>query len=284
VHVLGSRRNCSFSLALFAVGIAGVGVALGGCSNAHSPEYQDGYSYGHSAAGQDYSGSLTGSAADDACNHALQAVPDGFGDPSNSDWVSGFMDGCKAELEQAKSSSTSAVAAPASSAPSTPQVTATCVVGYEQPKPDPDVLASEVTSADYTHSKFRTGTPVGVNLNGDYWAPTMAYKLILTNNSQQAITVQDFTVAFYNSSGGNVGSDEQQNVSWLIGPGKSQTWIQLAGEAIGNASDGPDQFTENQGGNVVNSTGFGGGPPDNASTCRLEQENGSLFSLPCSLD
>lgn len=265
---------CASTLVLALAG--GIGACSSGGSTGHSAERQDGYSYGQSAAKQDYTGGpLTGSAADDACNHALQAVPDGFGDPSNPDWVAGFTDGCTAELAQARPSSDSTLGAPSSTAPSTPNVTAVCVVGYEQPKPDPDVLASEVTSADYTTSTFKTGAPVGINLKGDYWAPTKAYRLTVTNSSGHAITVQDFSINFYNSSGGSVGSDERQNISWPIGPGKSLSWIQLAGEAMGNAGDGPNQFNENNSGNVVNSTGFGGGPSDNASECRLSSSPGT---------
>jgi hypothetical protein len=76
----------------------GLAVILAGCGNPHDQIWHQGYSYGAGAAQEDYQGSLTGAAANDACNHALQAVPDGFGDPSNPDWVNGFMAGCEHQL------------------------------------------------------------------------------------------------------------------------------------------------------------------------------------------
>ncbi len=87
------------------------------------------------------------------------------------------------------------VASPATTTGSVPPIIATCIVGYEQPKPDPDLLPTEVSSADYTHSTFKTGAPIGINFEGAYWAPTMAYKLSVTNNSGQVITVEEFTAA-----------------------------------------------------------------------------------------
>lgn len=83
---------------LSAAAMTAVAAGLGGCGNGHSAEWKSGYTYGQGAAKEDFTGSLTGVAADDACNHALQAVPDGFGDPSNAGWVAGFTAGCEAQL------------------------------------------------------------------------------------------------------------------------------------------------------------------------------------------
>lgn len=84
---------------LTAAAAAALAFGLAACGSGHSAEWKSGYSYGQGAAKEDYTGSLTGAGADDACNHALQAVPTGFGDPSNADWVTGFMAGCTAALK-----------------------------------------------------------------------------------------------------------------------------------------------------------------------------------------
>lgn len=147
----GVRTGAAQAVCASALGLV-LAAGLGACSSGHSAEWQDGYSYGQSAAKQDYTGGpVTGSAADDACNHALQAVPDGFGDPSNGDWTAGFMAGCGDEMGKnrpASPASSGAAAAPSSSASATrsyPPVT-----GFA-PVTDFD-LTFRVLSAQYAES------------------------------------------------------------------------------------------------------------------------------------
>jgi hypothetical protein len=143
------RTGAAQTVCASALGLV-LAAALGACSSGHSAEWQDGYSYGQSAAKQDFTGGpLTGSAADDACNHALQAVPDGFGDPSNADWTAGFMAGCTDELGKNRPASQAGSGATTAPSPSAAR-TYSPVTGFA-PVTDFD-LTFQVLSAQYAES------------------------------------------------------------------------------------------------------------------------------------
>lgn len=100
------------TIAVSAVVVAALACGVAACGGGHDATWQQGYSYGQSAARQDYTGpAITGAAAGDACNHSLSAVPDGFGDPSSQDWTSGFMAGCENALSVTRTAPASAAAA-----------------------------------------------------------------------------------------------------------------------------------------------------------------------------
>ena len=106
-----------------------------------------------------------------------------------------------------------------------------CVMGYESPT----IGSDGFVQSDYRG--FQAGPPTGSTIDGDYWAPAMAYQLTLTNNSGVTADVAQFAVVFYDATGTEVGSD-QQDATGFITPGQSLTWTELSDSAVDGTGDG----------------------------------------------
>jgi len=151
------RRSLTVAVAVL------MALGLEACSDSgHSTEWESGYTYGHGAAREDYTGSLTGAAADDACNHSLGAVPDGFGDPSNADWVAGFMTGCEAELKNNSGAASAAASVPTST-------------------PSPEITWPQITTSNIcqllpgSHTHVDPTNSLACDVTWSKWQVTVAY-------------------------------------------------------------------------------------------------------------
>jgi hypothetical protein len=88
------------------------------------------------------------------------------------------------------------------------------------------------------HGPFTAGQPLGyATIGSTQYAAAAAYQLTLTNTGSTTAAVDGFVVAFYNSSGQELGSD-QENLSGptYITAGQSLAWTQVAqDDMLGNA-------------------------------------------------
>jgi hypothetical protein len=89
-------------------------------------------------------------------------------------------------------------------------------------------------------------------IDGNYWAPALAYQLTLTNTSASTADVAGFGVVFYDAAGAEAGSDQQDATGFIV-PGQSLTWTELADRAVDGWGDG----------------GQDGSIPADAATCQL---------------
>jgi hypothetical protein len=130
----------------------------------------------------------------------------------------------------------------------TAAISGNCVVGYESAAID----SNGFPQSDY--SGFQAGPPEGSTIDGNYWAPAMAYQLTLTNDSGSTADVTGFAVVFYDASGHEAGSDQQAGTGFIT-PGQSLTWTELASLAVDGSGDG----------------GSDPNIPASAATCQLVQ-------------
>jgi hypothetical protein len=131
-------------------------------------------------------------------------------------------------------------------------LTSMCTMGYENTTID----NSGNATFDYDNSTL--GTPQGVTIQGNYYAPALAYELTLGNTSQNTANVTGFAVVFYDSTGSEAGSDQQGvggGGSTFITAGQSLTWTELSSTALDGTGAG----------------GYDGSIPANAATCNLVQ-------------
>jgi hypothetical protein len=146
------------------------------------------------------------------------------------------LGGCRALHGQEVPQSTPAADGPTTPAAPSPvdtsaSVTGHCVMGYESPTVD----SNGFPQSDY--SGFQAGPPEGSIIDGNYWAPAMAYQLTLTNDSGNTADVAGFAVVFYDASGAEAGSDQQDGTGFIT-PGQSLTWAELASRAVDGSGDG----------------------------------------------
>jgi hypothetical protein len=147
-----------------------------------------------------------------------------------------------------------ACATPSSPPPPSPAATSArlagnCVMGYENNTPD------QWGGVTNQYSGFTAGAPQGATIGGNHYAPALAYQLTLTDGSSSTAEVDGFAVVFYDSSGTEAGSDQQQAQPSFIVPGQSLTWTELANTATDGSGDG----------------GSDGNIPANAAACDLVQ-------------
>ena len=115
---------------------------------------------------------------------------------------------------------------PAASAPPAPgpvstqaAVTGSCVIGYELPY-DNDGSAVWGT--------FTAGSPsAGYTVDGS--APAVAYQVTLTNGGSSTAEVNGFVVAFYDTNGNELGSDEPIVQDEFLTAGQGLTWTEVSG-------------------------------------------------------
>ncbi len=118
-------------------------------------------------------------------------------------------------------------------------VTGWCIAGNE-----PAYANSNGTVA---YGPFNPGQPFGyVTIAGSQYAPTLAYRLNLTNRGAAAAAVHGFVVAFYDSSGQELGSDQETfDTPTYITSGQSLAWTLYSGRnTLGNAVSGDGSGTK----------------------------------------
>ena len=111
-------------------------------------------------------------------------------------------------------------------------ISSNCVMGYESPTTNSSGFPQ---SGDY--SNFQAGPPMGSTIDGTYLAPAMAYQLTLTSTSNVTADVTGFAIVFYDTSGAETGSDQQDGTGFIT-PGQSLTWTELANQAVDGDGDG----------------------------------------------
>jgi hypothetical protein len=156
-------------------------------------------------------------------------------------------------INAATGAGTPAPGGPATPAPPSPvdtsaTISGNCVMGYESPT----IGSNGYPQSDY--SNFQAGPPKGSTIDGNYWAPAIAYQLTLTNDSGSTADVTGFAVVFYDASGAEAGSDQQAGTGFIT-PGQSLTWTELASLAVDGSGDG----------------GSDPNIPASAATCQLVQ-------------
>ncbi len=116
-------------------------------------------------------------------------------------------------------------------------VTGWCIAGNEPAYAD--------SSGAIAYGPFNPGQPFGnVTIAGTQYAPTLAYRLNLTNRGAAAAAVHGFVVAFYDSSGQEQGSDQQtfdtptyitssQSLAWTLYSGRNTLGTALSGNGSG---------------------------------------------------
>jgi hypothetical protein len=83
---------------------------------------------------------------------------------------------------------------------------------------------------------FVQGQPRGQTLDGTYYPPVPGYELTLTNNSSATADVTGFAVVFYDSTGTELGSDQETANESFITEGQSLSWTEYSGtDADGNS-------------------------------------------------
>jgi hypothetical protein len=112
-------------------------------------------------------------------------------------------------------------------------VTGTCSAGYEPAAAD--------SNGDIVYGPFRSGVPHRfVKISGTRYAPTTAYQLTLTNTGQSTAQIGGYVIGFYDGSGTELGSDQQQLAPpEYLTAGQSLTWTGFSGtDMIGNGLSG----------------------------------------------
>lgn len=162
--------------------------------------------------------------------------------------------GSSASGQVPPAASTPAASSAPVSTPAAPEAAATCVMGYEK--------TAKVTFGNYGSSypgPFRTGKG-----HGGY--DDRAYRLTVINDGSAPLTVEEFAVNITPS-----GSDSESPTGWVIPPGQSGTFTELADTSM-NGTGGPGQGNDSAAG--VNLTYSGAGIPNNASACQLANNAG----------
>lgn len=83
---------------------------------------------------------------------------------------------------------------------------------------------------------FVQGQPRGQTLDGTYYPPVPGYQLTLINIASATADVNGFAVVFYDSTGTELGSDQETAAESFITSGQSLTWDEYSGtDADGNS-------------------------------------------------
>lgn len=131
-------------------------------------------------------------------------------------------------------------------------LTGHCIMGWEWD-------ANSTNSADgiFRSGAYPTSGPFAVgSSSGD---PVLAYQLTLTNKSAATADVGGFAVAFYDASGTETGSDQEQ-ASGFITPGQSLSWTLIEDLSVSGYGDDPN-------GQLAQT----GDIPNDAASCQLVQ-------------
>lgn len=135
---------------------------------------------------------------------------------------------------------------PPSPVSTTASLISNCVMGWEW-------TPNSTSAAD---GVFRAGArPAGTGSRD----PALAYQVTLTSTSVATADVTGFAVAFYDTSGSEAGSDQEQT-SGFITPGQSLSWTFIEDHTVSGYGDDPNEQLA-QTGNI----------PAGAATCQLVQ-------------
>ncbi len=105
------------------------------------------------------------------------------------------------------------------------RLSGSCVMGYEP--------AYDAGGGVIAYGPFTSGSPVSYTRIGNTaYTPTAAYQVTLTNSGGATAQVAGWAVVFYNSSGAELGSDDQPNGAdgTFITTGQSLTWTLYSGD------------------------------------------------------
>jgi hypothetical protein len=127
------------------------------------------------------------------------------------------------------SSAPAATTPPPTPAPVSTQATVsgTCTLGYEP---------AHAGSYSIAYGPFKAGQPPGpVTVNGQGFSPTVAYQVSLTNTGTATAQAAGFAVVFYDASGNELGSDQQDAGGTFITSNQTLTWTMYsATDTAGN--------------------------------------------------
>jgi hypothetical protein len=92
-------------------------------------------------------------------------------------------------------------------------------------------------------SEFSSGPPRNQVIGGTNYYPVIGYQLTLTNKSTMTADINGWVIAFYDSSGQELGSDQQVIGDEFLTRGQSLTWTRYApDDTDGNSQNfGDDQ-------------------------------------------
>jgi hypothetical protein len=93
---------------------------------------------------------------------------------------------------------------------------------------------------------FQAGPPQPQHLNGQSYYPVVGYQLTLTNNGTTTADIAGWVVAFYDGSGTELGSDQEQNDNddgEFLTAGQTLTWDEYAPD---DTAGNPQNFGDDQ--------------------------------------
>lgn len=151
--------------------------------------------------------------------------------------LAGLLGACSGQPATTSPAATAAPATPAAAAsPSAPGPVSTAAT-----------LSGKCTMGSVPSGQgavFTSGAPGAPQvISGTDYYPVVGYQLTLTNNGSATADIDGWVAAFYDSSGTELGSDEQNISDQFLTSGQSFTWTEYApDDTAGNSQNfGDDQ-------------------------------------------